>query len=176
MNTGLILTEQFDILDGNGELTGMKAVKGTQLSKGQYYLGVHVYMHNMMNEFLLQQRSYAKEFLPGGWDVILEHVIAGETSKAGAIRGIQEEIGLRFENETLRFIGRIKWEMYHHMIDIYFLQTEIDIHKLTLGKDEVIGAKLVSSGHMLELVDKTSYRPARYRSIVSAEINKLIRS
>ena len=166
-------TERFDILDINGEPTGLTAEKGAELRDGQYYLGVHVYIHNPRGEFLLQQRSFDKAFLPGGWDVLLEHVIAGETSEEGAARGIHEEIGLRFQNGGLNFAGRFKWESYHHLIDVYFLKADFQLEELTVNGGEVIGVKLVSAEDMLKIVDNMDYRPVEYRQMIKNEIGKL---
>jgi len=165
--------EQFDIYDIYGKPTGFISERGMQLKVGQYYLGVHIYIYNSSNDFLLQQRSYDKTFLPGGWDVLLEHVIAGESSKTGAIRGIQEEIGLYLQHYDLHLAGRIVWEIYNHMIDIYFLQADFNINELSINDDEVIGIKTISADEMLSLVSKMDYRTIEYRTMVSSEINKL---
>jgi len=165
--------EKFDILDKNGELTGEIADKGTDLKDGQYYLGVHAYIYNSSNEFLLQQRAFDKDFLPGEWDIHLGHVIAGETSKDGMIREIEEELGLVFPSNKIRFVKRIFWEIYNHIIDIYFLNIDFNIDELSLQANEVIGAKTVSKEYMLSLVSDMYYRPEEYREIVMNEINKL---
>ena len=98
--------ELFDILDKDGKPTGLTATKGTQLQDGHYYLGIHVYIFNSSMEFLLQQRSYDKTFLPGGWDVVLEHAIPGETSRECATRGIKEEIGIYVNEGNVFFTGQ----------------------------------------------------------------------
>ncbi|MCL2571602.1 MAG: NUDIX domain-containing protein [Defluviitaleaceae bacterium] len=170
------MTELFDILDINGAPTGATAAKGTPLENGQFYLGIHAYIYNPAGEFLLQQRSYNKAFLPGGWDVVLEHVIAGESSLVGAIRGIREEVGLKVSKEDMDFTGRIIWNDYHHIIDIYFLKTDIPIEDLSLQNEEVIGVKLVTAIQMLEHVSKMDYRPAEYRSFITNEIKKRIKT
>jgi len=167
------MAEQFDILDISGAPTGITANKGTPLKDGQYYLGVHVYICNHAGEFLLQQRSYNKSFLPGGWDVVLEHVMAGESSKEGAVRGIKEEIGLSVSESDIRFAGRFIWGTYHHIIDVYFVKANFDVNDLSLHNEEVIGAKMVSKDDMLELVSKMDYRPAEYRQHINCEINEL---
>ena len=167
------MKEKFDILDINGTPTGQTAVKGTPLSDGLYYLGIHVYIYNSGGEFLLQQRSYDKEFLPGGWDVLLEHVIAGETSSDGAIRGVKEEIGLSVTEHSIRFAGRYVWDAYHHMIDIYFLNADIAINNLTLQSTEVINAKMIPLEEMLRHVSNMDYRPAEYRRFILNEINRI---
>jgi len=165
--------EQFDILDKNGNITGLVAEKGSQLHNGQYYLGTHVYVFNSSLEFLLQQRAYDKKFLPGGWDVHLEHTMAGETSVECAIRGLEEEIGLTAPKDAIRFLHRLVWEAYNHISDVYFLQTDFDINKLTIQQSEVIGLKAVSKTEMLKLVEKMDYRPEEYRQMLFEEINKL---
>ena len=166
--------EQFDILNQKGEPTGFVADKGTALKDGQYYLGVHAYIFNFQNEFLLQQRALDKEFLPGGWDIHMGHIVAGETSKEGIVREIQEEIGLHFPYQDVRFVGRVIWEFCHHMVDIYFLQADYKIDELCLQKEEVIGAKSVTATDMLTLVSNMDYRSLEYRQIVSNEIEKLV--
>ena len=166
------MAEQFDILDKNGTPTGETVDKGAQLKDGQYYLGIHAYIYNSSGEFLVQQRSYNKAFLPGGWDVVLEHVIAGESSKDGAIRGIREEIGLSV-SENINFVGRFIWESYHHMIDVYFIQVEFDTQKLSLQSEEVIGVKTIAKQEMLDLVQKMDYRPVGYRELIVSKISKM---
>ncbi len=165
--------EKFDILDKYGEITGEIADKGTDLQAEQYYLGVHAYIYNSSNEFLLQRRAFNKDFLPGEWDIHLGHVMAGETSKDGMIREIEEELGLVFPSNKIRFIKRVFWEIYNHIIDIYFLNFDFNIEELSLQENEVIGAKVVSKEDMLSLVSGMYYRPDEYRKIVTDEINKL---
>ena len=165
--------EQFDVLDVNGKPTGCIRDKGAALEDGQYYLGVHIYIYNHSHEFLLQQRSYDKAFLPGGWDVLLEHVIAGETSVEGAVRGLQEEMGLSVAASDLRFARRIIREPLHHMIDIYFLELDFNLDELVLQKEEVVNVKAVTKAEMLELVSNMHYRTAEYREFLECEIKKL---
>ena len=166
--------ELFDILDKDGNPTGLTAPKGTRLQDGQYYLGVHVYVFNSALEFLLQQRAYHKAFLPGGWDIVCEHNIAGETSKDGAIRGVKEELGLQIPEDTMHFAGRMIWESYHHIVDIYFAKTDFIMDELTLPPSEVIGAKLISKNEMLDFVSNMRHRPEEYRQHVLCKIKKLI--
>ena len=179
--------ELYDILDRNGIPTGKRAQKGTMPKTGTFYLGVHAYIYNSKKEFLLQQRAFDKAFRPGGWDIHMGHVIAGETSKEGMIREISEEIGIYFNDEDMRFVGRVVWEnskasalggdhlclSHNHITDIYFLEYDYTINNLSLQENEVIGAKSVTKDEMLALVERMNYRPAEYRDIVKNEINKL---
>lgn len=167
--------ELFDILDKDGKPMGCTAPKGTQLQDGQYYLGIHAYIFNSSMEFLLQQRSYDKAFRPGAWDVVLEHAIAGETSNECAIRGIKEEVGLHINKDAVFFAGRLIWDEFHHIVDIYFAKADFSLDALTLEHGKVIGAKLVSKDEMLEFISNMHYRPEadNYRRFIAHEISKL---
>lgn len=163
--------EYFDILNKDGSKSGHIAPKGEILSNGQYYLGVHAYIHNSKGEFLLQQRSKTKEFLPGGWDIHMGHVIAGETSKAAIIREIHEELGIKIEN--LNFVKRITWQKYNHFIDIYTVCEDIDICNLTLQKSEVENVKYISKDEMIKLIRNMDYRPEEYRIIMENYVREI---
>ena len=164
--------EQFDILDITGRPTGLVAEKGAALSCGQYYLGIHAYILSGESSFLIQRRALDKNFLPGGWDVHLGHVMAGESSADCAIREIREEIGLDVPPHTLQFAFRFLWEEYHHMVDVYFVDIEYAIENLKLREREVIDVRSISAGEMLNMVSAMDYRPAEYREFVASEITK----
>lgn len=163
--------EYFDILNIDGSLSGQKALKGEVLSKGQYYLGAHAYIHNSKGEFLLQKRSKTKEFLPGGWDIHMGHVVTGETSETAIIREMYEELGIKIENVT--FIKRIIWEKYHHFIDIFVVIKDIDICDLTLQKSEVEDVKYISKDEMVKLIRGMDYRPKEYRTVMEKYVREI---
>ena len=166
--------ELFDVLDIAGNPTGIVAEKDMPLKNGQYYLGVHAYIYNSDFEFIIQQRAYNKSFLPGGWDIHLGHVIAGESSIDGIIREVREEIGLDLNFNDIHSVKRFVWdEKYHHIVDIYFIKKEYELDKLVLQKDEVIAVKKVTDKEMINMVKNMDYRPERYRNIVINEMQKL---
>ena len=163
--------EYYDILNKDGSKTGRIAEKDQDPPEGQYDLGVHAYLYNSKGDFLLQKRSITKEFLPGGWDIHMGHVIAGETSKKAIIREIHEELGIELEDAA--FIKRITWEKYNHFIDIYAACKDIDTCDLTLQESEVEDAKYISSDEMIKLIRKMDYRPEEYRIIMENFVRTL---
>lgn len=164
--------EYFDILNRDGSKTGQIAPKDAPLSDNQYDLGVHAYIYNSKGDFLIQKRVDTKTFLPGGWDIHMGHVMAGETSKSAIIREIHEELGVKVDEVT--FLKRIVWEKYNHFIDIYVLCKDVDLSDLTLQKSEVADVKYISKDEMLELIRNMDYRPAEYRTAVENYVKGLI--
>ena len=165
-----MVPEQFDILDHSGNQTGITQNKGEPLNSGQYYLGVHVYLFNSSGEFLIQQRALDKKFLPGGWDIVAEHTMAGETSVESAIRGVQEELGISIPSADMLFVGRIFRHEMHHITDVYFAQISTAINELVLQPTEVIVAKFISKEEMATLVEQMHYRPEDYKKLVLQHI------
>jgi isopentenyldiphosphate isomerase len=163
--------ELFDVLDVKGNLTGVTAAKGTPLNNGQYYLGTHAYIYNSSIEFLIQQRAYNKTFLPGGWDVHLEHAIAGETSVDCVCRGMLEEVGLLLDTVNITLPQKFVWHDYKHIVDVYFIQTNFDLTQLSLHSDEVINVKIIPKNEMIKLVANMDYRPIEYRNFVMKKIS-----
>jgi len=163
--------EYFDILNKDGSKSGLIAPKGQDMAEGQYYLGVHAYIHNSRGEFLLQKRSAKKDFLPGGWDIHMGHVMAGETSKEAIIREIHEELGVNLKDVT--FIKRITWEKYNHFIDIYVVCKDIDTSSLELQKSEVEDVKYISRDEMIKLIRSMDYRPEEYRIVMENYVREM---
>lgn len=163
--------EYFDILRRDGSKIGKTALKGTGLSGDNYYMGVHGYIHNENNEFLLQQRSGNKDFLPFGWDIHMGHVEAGETCIEAIKREIKEEIGIEISNT--KYHDRFIWDEHNHMIDVFMIVEHVDISQATLKSDEVINLKYVSKDEMIDIVNGMNYRPSDYRKSILDYISNL---
>lgn len=167
-------TEQFDILDINGNKTGIIANRTDTLTPGQYFLGMHAYIYNSDKKFLVQQRAYGKSFLPGCWEVHLGHTVAGESSMDCLLREVQEEIGLLIEPANAELIGRVLLgEGYTHFADIYFVCQEYNLECLKFQPGEVIAVKEIEIKDMLKMVDGMTYRPEEYRALIRNKIINL---
>ena len=101
------------------------------------------------------------------------HVIAGETSLEAILREVQEEIGLLPNKIDPCHIGRVVWEQYNHMIDIYSIQTDFEMKNLVMQQEEVIGLSKITKEKMASLVSKMDYRPSEYRSIVLEYLHRM---
>jgi len=158
--------EYFDILDKHANPIGQVAEKGTPLGEGMYYMGVNGYIVTPEGFFLLQQRAYNKYIRPGCWDILMGHVMAGESSKETIIRETQEEIGLIIEDRNLHFVQRFLWEDAQIIIDIYFIIISINQKALVLQEDEVMNTKLISKEEMITFIQGMTYHTQLYRNLI----------
>lgn len=79
--------------------------KGT--SAHGYLRFVNIFVINFKNQLLLPQRSTNRKKHPGCYDFSCgEHVQSGETYLAAAVRGMEEELGLK--NVDLRELGKMR--------------------------------------------------------------------
>ena len=164
--------ELLDIYNRDGKKKGITVFRGEYIRPDDYILVAHVYIYNANKEFLIQRRSRKKRVNSGKWDITGGAVQAGETSKAAAVRETQEEIGLTLNPEKIRFVGRnisIK-----HLVDIYFIETEVDVKNCRLQEEEVSEVKMVPAKELLEKVQISSFQDRDYAEIVKNEIFRML--
>lgn len=135
--------ERIDILDQNGNKTGISKTKKEAHAKGLWHQAVHVWMYNSKGEILLQKRSIKKDSWPGMWDISAAgHVSSGETPEKAAVREIREEIGVKANSADLKQIlfrkssTRPKEGYYNNEFDYVYLY-RLDETPKDLQKGEV---------------------------------------
>ncbi|WAC02278.1 NUDIX domain-containing protein [Lacinutrix neustonica] len=154
------MEEYIDIVTKSGAPTGTSALKSEIHSKGYYHNTVHIWFYTAEGHILLQQRAATKAICPLLWDVsVAGHIDAGETLTHGAVREIEEEIGLTILETDLHKIGVFEcFQTYPNgIIDNEFHHTfiaelKVDIHALVLQNEEVEAIKLVSIATFKDLL------------------------
>lgn len=102
------MEEKFDIIDNEGKPTGVTKTRHDVHRDGDLHVGAHIWIRSSKGNILIQQRSDEKENFPGLYDTSCAgHVSAGETPQQGAVRELQEELGLSVKSEQLRHLFRI---------------------------------------------------------------------
>lgn len=154
------MEEYIDIVTKTGKPTGKTAPKTEIHNKGYYHNTAHIWFYTTNGEILLQQRAASKSIYPLLWDVsVAGHIDAGETIKSGAVREIEEEIGLSISENDLEKIGvfecfqsypnGITDNEFHHT---FIAKLTVDINQLIPQIEEVEALKLVSTELFLKLL------------------------
>lgn len=86
--------ELWDLYNENREFIGRDHIRGEEIPQGCYHLVVHVWVRNSKGEYLLSQRSEDRPSFPLMWECVGGSVLKGEDSLMGAIREVQEEVGV----------------------------------------------------------------------------------
>ena len=144
--------ELFDILDEDGNKTGVVSERGVAHRDGSRHGTVHMWIvrenEKSGYDVLLQKRSANKDSNPGCYDISSAgHIEAGDEPLHAAVREMKEELGLTVEPEDLKYIGIHPGEYeaeFHGKIfkdnewsSVYVYTKPVDIEDLKLQETEL---------------------------------------
>ena len=146
------MDEYLDIWNSEGQPTGHTCLKDEAHQNGWFHPTVHLWFYTATPALLLQKRSLTKETFPGFWDVsVAGHVSAGESIIEGALREVEEEIGLNIQEADLTLLdirkntnrfdnGIIDCEFQH----VFLVKLEVPVSQLRIQESEVDAVRLFS--------------------------------
>ena len=162
------MEEQIDVLDQNGNFTGIKKPKSEVHKSGDWHRTVHVWLLNSKNELLMQLRSPTKLNCPNLWDISSAgHISAGEDGKTSAIREMKEELGISITEKDLLSLEEIKTQdvlnnntyFDNEFHDVFLIRKDVNVSNLILQKEEVADAKWIN---YFELEKDIQENPDKY--------------
>ena len=121
-----------------------------ELIDGEFRLSCFVWIINDNDEILIQQRLSTAKNCPNMWETASGGAIAGEDSINGALRELNEELGIACNKDELQFIG--SYARINDFVEIFLLKSNISIKNLKLQEDEVQDAKWVSIDEFINMV------------------------
>ena len=116
--------------------------KRQAFGSGEYHLAMEAWIVNSQRQILIQHRADSCEVLGGFWGLTTGRMVAGEDTRAGAVREIREELGLSVEANALRHLLRVA-RPNHLVWDVYALWMDVALSGLTLQVEEVEDARWV---------------------------------
>lgn len=125
--------ELCDVYNADGTRSGEIAPRGASLPENRYFLAVQVWVRNRYGDYLIQQRALHLADGPGMWTTTAGYVIAGESSKAGAIREVREELGIDIDSASFNLWQRLK------------TQTRLEDIWIAELRDETIGSPILNA-------------------------------
>ncbi len=146
-------TEIWDVLDGDGNLTGKTIARGRYFLKpGEYHLVVHIWIVSTDGKFLLQKRSDNKKLMPGEWAATGGAAISGESSYEAAKRELFEELGIESDEKTLKKILSLKRR--NSLLDVWMITSNASQNDLRLQESEVAEARWVTKEELENMITK----------------------
>lgn len=157
------MAEYWDLYDCNRKPLGKLHRRGDEIPAGEYHLVVEIWKRNDAGQFLLSRRHPDKPF---GlyWECTGGSVVAGEDSRTGAQRELEEELGISVSGDELKYVfTSVNERNTNSIYDVYELRWNGDIADLKFQEGEVVDAKWVSFDELCametrgELVPQLSY-------------------
>ena len=140
----VIMPELWDVLDHKGNKTGLTIERGKPMMKGQYHLGVQVWIVNGEGQYLAAKRTPHRN---GLWHTVGGCVTTEDNNNSlkAAIREVREEIGVSLDaNRGQLFTG---YTIPHinddgaSFWDVWVFQQEVDISAAKLCPEETAEIK-----------------------------------
>lgn len=150
--TQALPVEYRDLYDENRKPTGEKVAKGQKFADGRYIVVVMVFIENSKGQLLLQKRSAVKG---GKWATTGGHPTSGQSSLEGICQEVKEELGLDVDKKQFKLLRTTKTPKT--FVDLYYMQSDVDVKDLTLQKEEVQDVAWFSKKQILELVKNNEF-------------------
>lgn len=100
------MEERFETYDDFGSCTGL-VPRSRVHAEGLWHRSAHVFLFTTEGRLYVQRRAADKDIYAGRWDYSVgEHLQPGESYREGALRGLQEELGL--PEIELTPLGRVR--------------------------------------------------------------------
>ena len=156
--------EIWDLYDENKNKVGKDWIRGEQIPDNYYHLVVHVWIKNKDGKYLISQRSENRKMHPLMWECVGGSVLKGETSLEGAIREVQEEVGINLSNHVGKIVFsqvRKIWngKKFNDIMDAWLFEYDgiVDLNNATT--DEVKQIKWLDKSEIKELFDQGKFVP-----------------
>ena len=166
--------EYWDLFNGKREKINKLHLRSgdlNELNPGEYHIVVNIWIMNDKNELIITQRHPDKMF-PLKWKCSGGSLIAGEDSITGALREVEEEIGIKIkrENGKLIFTRKRKTDFK----DTYLFRENINIKETKLQENEVIDIKWVTKEKLIEMLKNDEIAKPIIEDIEKMEEMKII--
>lgn len=150
--------EIWDLYDKDRVKTEETMVRGSSFKENTYHLVVHVCIFNLEGQMLIQQRQPFKDGWPDMWDITVGgSAISGDTSQVAAEREVYEEIGYKLSLDKIRPALTINFD--DGFDDIYLVEQDIDISKLSLQYEEVQAVRWATMDEIFDMIDNETFIP-----------------
>ncbi|MGI6329906.1 MAG: NUDIX hydrolase [Bacilli bacterium] len=131
--------EYLDVLDEQGNKTGIVKSRGEIHKNNLWHREVAVLIFNLEGEILLQKRSMDKKDAPGVWALCAGHVGLNETPLETLYKEVKEEVGIDIDIKKLTYMFTLRnnEEGNRHFIDIFKYITEDKINEFKIQTEEL---------------------------------------
>ncbi len=144
------MQELWDLYDENRNPLHMTHIRGARMKRGTYHVAVGIWTVNDRQEILVTLRSHEKPDWPDMWENTAGSVLAGETSRQGAVRELFEETGIRATEDELFFLGTERGRTT--IGDCYIVRKNVDIGDIVFQEGETVNAKWVTLRQLDEMI------------------------
>lgn len=168
------MSELWDVYTKDRVKTGRTHERGLPLARGDYHLVVVIWIVDRRGRFILTKRHPLKEVWPEMWECTGGSVIAGEDSAAGALREVQEEIGIGLDLNDGRVIYSCLGE--DTIYDYWLFIEDVDVARTRLQEGEVTDIMCATKDELRSMFDSGLMIPTLSRILELMETDAALKA
>ena len=153
--------ELWDLFDENRRFLYKQHNRKEPLAPGHYHVVVVVCVVNSKEEILVTLRHPAKETYANCWENTGGSVLAGETSRQGAVRELKEETGIGVSEEELMLLGSVRGISAFY--DFYVVRKDVELSDIVLQENETADARWVTLEQFIQMGEDGTLAEPVYR-------------
>lgn len=147
--------EYWDLYDRDGNMLDIKHVRGEPDIKGTFHMVVSNWIKDNNGNILIQKRTKPLGSLIDPWSTTAGAALMGETSLDAVQRETEEEMGLFFPKEEIRFVERVFYDVFFK--DIFETIWNGRIEDVKFDPVEVADVKWVSVDQLVEMYEAKEF-------------------
>ena len=156
--------EIWDLYTKDGQPTGKTLRRGEPIPDGYYHPGVHVWIKYSEGQYLMSQRAADRPTFPLKWECVGGSMVADENPLAGALREVQEELGVTLDprNGTLLFTEArdiVAGVPFYDYMYFWLFHYDGDFSLEDASTKEVAQARWMTVAEIQELQDNGTLSP-----------------
>lgn len=153
------MAEYWDLYDRDRRPLGRLHRRGDEMNAGEYHLVVEIWTRDDAGRFLISRRHPDK---PWGlfWECTGGSVVAGEDSRTGAQRELEEELGITVSQDALKYVfTSVNERNTNSIYDVYEVRWNGDVSQVTLQEGETVDAKWVDYDELCAMEMRGEFLP-----------------
>ena len=148
--------ELWDAYNENELKLDVNLIRGEKIPEGLFHVVVEVIVLHEDGTYLLVQRDWNKDKLPGLWEAGASGCVQkGETFEEGAKRELLEETGIVVD--SLKLINSTINQYEQTIYKIYLCISNVDKESIVLQKGETIDFKWISAHELMNFIDSNCF-------------------
>jgi 8-oxo-dGTP pyrophosphatase MutT (NUDIX family) len=140
--------EYWDLYNKDKQKINKIILRGERINDGEYFLVVNIWIINNKNELIITQR-HPENSWPLKWECTGGAILAGEDSYTGALREVEEEIGIKLKTKGELIDTLVRKDSIK---DVYVFRENIEIEETKLEEGAVVDIKWVTLDELNEMV------------------------
>lgn len=161
--------EQVDLWDENRTKILRTITRGDEIAPYERRVSIHCYIINSKGEILIQKRSLNETHFQGWWSTLGGAVIHGMNSFETVNIEAQEELGLKFNNEQIKWI--LSFKRPKDFVDVYVINADVDLKDIVMAPDEVIDTRWATFNEIEEMIKNKTFIDQPYLLLLKSILN-----